>query len=98
MLLNSAINTGKIGMRNRNMHKPYNQQSQVENEHYSTLSGLIQFQSLECFIEITPDFVCPFMTMQSNFRAIATGNLYLNLCNSPYANVLPVTAMIQPLQ
>ena len=27
-------------------------QSQVENGHYSTL---------ECFIEITPDFLCPFM-------------------------------------
>ena len=37
-------------------------QSQVENEHYSTLSGLIQLvTSLECFIEITPDFLCPFM-------------------------------------
>ena len=33
-------------------------QSQVENEHYSTLSVVI---SLECFIEITPDFLCPFM-------------------------------------
>ena len=33
-------------------------QSQVENEHYSTLSGLIQLVlSLECFIEI----LCPFM-------------------------------------
>ena len=31
-------------------------QSQVENEHYSTLSGLIQLViSLECFVEITPD-------------------------------------------
>ena len=29
------------------------------NEHYYTLSGLIP--SLECFIEITPDFLCPFM-------------------------------------
>ena len=30
----------------------------VENEHYSTVSGLIQLViSLECFIEITPDFV-----------------------------------------
>ena len=37
-------------------------QSQVENEHYSTVSGLIQIViSLECFIEITPDFLCPFM-------------------------------------
>ena len=34
-------------------------QSQVENEHYSTVSGLVI--SLECFIEITPDFLCPFM-------------------------------------
>ena len=35
-------------------------QSQVENEHYSTVSGLIQVViSLECFIEITPDFPCP---------------------------------------
>ena len=34
----------------------------VENEHYSTVSGLIQLViSLECFIEITPDFLCPFM-------------------------------------
>ena len=37
-------------------------QSQVENEHYSTLSELIRLViSLECFIEITPDFLCPFM-------------------------------------
>ena len=37
-------------------------QSQVENEHYSTVSGLIQLViSLECFIEITPDFLYPFM-------------------------------------
>ena len=58
-------------------------QSQVENEHYSTLSVLIQlfvvdtgrkrtlfhckwansisYISLECFIEIAPDFLCPFM-------------------------------------
>ena len=34
-------------------------QSQVENEHYSTVSGLIR--SLECCSEITPDFLCPFM-------------------------------------
>ena len=35
---------------------------QVENEHYSTVSGLIRLViSLECFIEITPDFLCPFM-------------------------------------
>ena len=37
-------------------------QSQVENEHYSTVCGLIRFViSLECFIEITLDFLCPFM-------------------------------------
>ena len=37
-------------------------QSQVENKHYSTVSGLIgSVISLECFIEITPDFLCPFM-------------------------------------
>ena len=31
-------------------------------EHYSTLSGLIQLViSLECFIGIAPDFLCPFM-------------------------------------
>ena len=37
-------------------------QSKVENEHYSTVSGLIRLViSLECFIEITPDFLCPFM-------------------------------------
>ena len=30
--------------------------------HYSTVSGLIQLViSLECFIEITPDFLYPFM-------------------------------------
>ena len=40
----------------------YMWQSQVENEHYSTVSGLIRLViSLECFIEITPDFLCPFM-------------------------------------
>ena len=34
----------------------------AENEHYSTVSGLIRLViSLECFIEITPDFLCPFM-------------------------------------
>ena len=34
-------------------------QSQVENEHYSTVCGLIQLViTLECFI---PDFLCPFM-------------------------------------
>ena len=37
-------------------------QSQVENEHYSTVSGLIQLViSLESFVEITPNFLCPFM-------------------------------------
>ena len=37
-------------------------QSQVENEHYSTVGGLIGLViSLEWFIEITPDFLCPFM-------------------------------------
>ena len=39
-------------------------QTQVENEHYSTVSGLIRLViilSLECFIQITPDFLCPFM-------------------------------------
>ena len=37
-------------------------QSQVENKHYSILSWLIRLViSLECFIEITPDFLCPFM-------------------------------------
>ena len=37
-------------------------QSQVENEHYSTVSGIIRLViSLERFIEITPDFLCPFM-------------------------------------
>ena len=34
----------------------------VENEHYSTVSGLIRSViSLECFVEITPDVLCPFM-------------------------------------
>ena len=33
-------------------------QSQVENEHYSTVSGLFRLVIfLECFIEITPDFL-----------------------------------------
>ena len=36
----------------------YMWQSQVENEHYSTVNGLIRLViSLECFIEITPDFL-----------------------------------------
>ena len=38
---------------------------QVENEHYSTVCRLIIrlviILYLECFIEITPDFLCPFM-------------------------------------
>ena len=34
-------------------------QSQVENEHYSTVCGHLVI-SLECFIEITPEFLCPF--------------------------------------
>ena len=39
----------------------YMWQSQVENEHYSTVCGLIRLViSLECFVEITPDFLCPF--------------------------------------
>ena len=55
-------------------------QSQVENEHYSTLSGPIQLViSLECFVEITPDFLCPLMndwtTCTVNFRATASGSL-----------------------
>ena len=61
-------------------------QSQVENEHYSTVSGLLQLViSLECLIEITPDFLCPSMNDYS----------CLNLYNSPYANsvrFLPVIA------
>ena len=40
----------------------YMWQSQVENEHYSTVCGLIRLViSLECLIEITPDFLYPFM-------------------------------------
>ena len=41
----------------------YMWQTQVENKHYSTVSGLIRLViiSLECFIEITSDFLCPFM-------------------------------------
>ena len=46
----------------RSFEKAHMWQSQVETEHYSTVSGLIQLViSLECFIEITPDFLCPFM-------------------------------------
>ena len=37
---------------------------QLENEHYSTVSGLVI--SPECFIAITPDFLCPFMNYQSH--------------------------------
>ena len=50
-------------------------QSQVENEHYSTVSRLIQL--VICFIGITPYFLCPFMntTCTVNFRATATGSL-----------------------
>ena len=34
----------------------------AENGHYSTVSRLIRLVlSLECFIEIAPDFLCPFM-------------------------------------
>ena len=33
-------------------------QTQVENEHYSTVYMWANL-SLECFIEITPDFLCP---------------------------------------
>ena len=47
-------------LKNKIFFEVYMWQSQVENEHYSTVSGLIQL-SLECFIEITPDFLCPFM-------------------------------------
>ena len=37
-------------------------QSQVENEHYSIVCGLIRLVlSLECLVEITPDFLCSFM-------------------------------------
>ena len=60
----------------------------------STVSGLIQLViSLECFIEITPDFECPFMndrtTCTVNFRATATAFSYscLNIYNFTYANV-----------
>ena len=43
-----------------NEYSSYMWQSQVENEHYSTVSGLIRLViSLECFIEITPDFCVP---------------------------------------
>ena len=38
-------------------------QSQVDNE---TLGGLIRLViSLECFIEITPDFLCPFIELHA---------------------------------
>ena len=63
---------------------------QVENEHYSILSGLIRLViSLECFVEITPDFLCPFMndwtTCTVNFRATVFSYSCLNIYNSPYA-------------
>ena len=56
----------------------YMWQTQVENENYSTvISGLIRLViiilSLECFNEITPDFLCPFMN--DCFSATATGSL-----------------------
>ena len=69
----TSVNKSAIGMYNYYCIKSvtahesiptgfYMWQSQVENEHYSTLSGLIRLViSLECFIEITPDFMCPFM-------------------------------------
>ena len=74
-------------------------ETQVENEHYSTVSGLIPLViSLECFIKITPDFLCPFMndgtTCTVNFRAtVVFSYSCLNLYNSTYANVrfLPVS-------
>ena len=53
-------------------------QSQVENENYSTVSRLIGLViSLECFIETTPDFLCPFMNnMHSKFQSHSyTGSL-----------------------
>ena len=56
----------------------------------TTVSGLIRLViSLECFIEITPDFLCPFMNACTvNFRATATGSYScLNLYNFPYTNV-----------
>ena len=54
------------------LHALYMWESQVENEHYSTVSGLVIIIS----IEITPDFLCPFRrTCTVNFRAIATGSL-----------------------
>ena len=39
--------------------KSYMWQSQVENEHYFILSGLNSIGYI--LIEITPDFLCPFM-------------------------------------
>ena len=51
-----------VGLCNRPQKNIYLWQSQVEKEHYSTVSGLIRLViSLECFIEITPDFLCLFM-------------------------------------
>ena len=51
--------------------------------------------SLECFIEITPDLLCPFMNdCKENFRGTAVFSYScLNIYNSTYTNVrfLPVT-------
>ena len=61
-----------------------------------TISGLIRLViSLECFIEITPDFLCPFMNyMYSKFQSHSYWQSLVNLYNSSYTNVrfLPVTA------
>ena len=70
----------------------------AEEENYSTLSGLIRLVvSLECFIEITPDFLCPFMNdlqliSEPQLLAVCSYSC-LNLYNFPYTNVrfLPVT-------
>ena len=47
--------------------------------------------SLECFIEITPDFLCPFCYMHSKFQS---HSYWQSLDNSLFTNVrfLPVTA------
>ena len=56
-------------------------QTQVENEHYSTVSGPANSISYisRMLVEITPDFLCPFMndwtTCTVNFRATASGSL-----------------------
>ena len=49
---------GHVGKANTYSHSML-WQSQVENEHYFTLSGLVASQ--ECFIKMTPDLPCPFM-------------------------------------